>query len=386
MHIGFRTSGGGRGEFELVGDHGPLRAADLAGWTLKWDLPGIGVCETGIWVDPGESGKPRLRSKVPNERPQVGRQIAAILLLPRPVRERRSLASTFPVLRDRKYFLSKIGFKSDSEFDEDSKVLVAKPAYVVVENQDTSDTIVFDSRWKRVQKIHDSYMVNQDHVELLSILQEHQDSCDARDISRRIVLCSQELNRFLEEQGDVIPIIEEIFHITPGDPSILGLEEIEEDDIPMRVKSTSEMRQVRARSSSARNFSLAVRNAWRHTCAFCGLKLPGRTGEFDSGVDAAHILPWSKYDLDKVHNGICLCKIHHWAFDQAVLTLRCVGDEYFVESSPRMESFDSSTQSELQKTVGPIPENRLPLNVDNRPSSQYINILNTDIDVSKLTS
>ena len=386
MHIGFRTSGGGRGEYELVGHHGSLGAADLVGWDLKWELPGIGECETGIWIDPGGSGKPRLRSKILHDRPQVGRQIAAVLLLPRPVRERSSLGQGQPILGDRSYFLARIGFKSSSIFDEHHKTIVVKPAYVVVENETDSDIIYFDSRWERVRRIHDSYMIQDSYRDILSILQEHQDCLEVRNITRTSVSASEKLTRYFEEEGDAVPIVENMFGISLEDPSILNLEELEDDDIEMRVISTSRMRKVRGRPSSSRNFSSDVRKAWRYTCAFCGLKLPGRKGSIDSGVDAAHILPWAEYDLDNIRNGISLCKIHHWAFDQAVLILRCEGQQYFVEPSPRMEAFEDSTQNRLRAVVGPIPEERLPINAGNRPSPQYIEKLNTDIDVSKLVS
>ncbi|WP_419923659.1 HNH endonuclease [Candidatus Poriferisocius sp.] len=386
MHIGFRTSGGGRGEYELVGHHGSLGAADLVGWDVKWDLPGIGECETGIWIDSGASGKPRLRSRILHDRPQVGRQIAAILLLPRPVRERNSLGVGFPILGDREYFLAKIGFKGSSTFDEDLKVIVMKPAYIAVENETDNDIMYFDSRWDRVRRIHDSHMVDENYRALLSILQEHQDSLEGRDISRSSVASAEKLTKYFNEKGDAVPIIEDTFGIIVEDSSILTLEDIEDDDIEMRVISTSRMRKLRARPSSSREFSPDVRKAWRHTCAFCGLKLPGQKGSIDSGVDAAHILPWAEYDLDNTRNGISLCKIHHWAFDQAVLILRCEGQQYFIEPSSRMDAFEASTQNKLRTAVGPIPEDRLPINAGDRPSPQYIEKLNTDIDVSKLAS
>ena len=229
-------------------------------------------------------------------------------------------------------------------------------------------------------------MVEESYRELLSILQEHQDSLEDRDISRSSVSSAEKLTRYLNEKGDVVPIIEDMFGISVGDPSILTLEDIEDDDIEMRVMLTSRMRKVRVRPSSSRDFSSGVRKAWRHTCAFCGLKLPGRKGSIDSGADAAHILPWAEYDLDDIRNGITLCKIHHWAFDQAVLILRCEGQQYFIEPSPRMDAFEVSTQDKLRAVVGSIPEDRLPINAGDRPSPQYIEKLNTDIDVSKLAS
>ena len=40
-----------------------------------------------------------------------------------------------------------------------------------------------------------------------------------------------------------------------------------------------------------------------------------------AGVDAAHILPWSQFDLDATKNGLCLNKQCHWAFDEGLFCL-----------------------------------------------------------------
>ena len=35
--------------------------------------------------------------------------------------------------------------------------------------------------------------------------------------------------------------------------------------------------------------------------------------------DSPHILPWEQYDLDHISNGLCLCRHHHWAFDEGLI-------------------------------------------------------------------
>jgi putative restriction endonuclease len=36
-------------------------------------------------------------------------------------------------------------------------------------------------------------------------------------------------------------------------------------------------------------------------------------------VDAAHIIPWSRSKNDDIRNGIALCKLCHWAFDEGMM-------------------------------------------------------------------
>ena len=38
-------------------------------------------------------------------------------------------------------------------------------------------------------------------------------------------------------------------------------------------------------------------------------------------VDAAHIVPWSVSHDDDPHNGMALCRLCHWTFDQGMLTV-----------------------------------------------------------------
>ncbi|MFN5873340.1 MAG: HNH endonuclease, partial [Aphanizomenon sp.] len=61
-------------------------------------------------------------------------------------------------------------------------------------------------------------------------------------------------------------------------------------------------------------FRKAVVSVYDCQCAFCGLKVT-RTGN-QNIVDGAHIKPFSAFYDSRIHNGIALCKNHHWAFDR----------------------------------------------------------------------
>ncbi|MEI7556204.1 HNH endonuclease [Candidatus Chlorohelix sp.] len=63
-------------------------------------------------------------------------------------------------------------------------------------------------------------------------------------------------------------------------------------------------------------FRKAVVKAYEHRCAICGLKVI--TAEGHTAVAAAHIVPWSISKNDSVTNGIALCHLCHWAFDEGV--------------------------------------------------------------------
>ena len=51
------------------------------------------------------------------------------------------------------------------------------------------------------------------------------------------------------------------------------------------------------------------------------------TPEGHTAVEAAHIKPWSKSNNDHSTNGLALCKLCHWSFDEGLMG---VGKEYEV--------------------------------------------------------
>jgi putative restriction endonuclease len=52
-------------------------------------------------------------------------------------------------------------------------------------------------------------------------------------------------------------------------------------------------------------------------------------------VDAAHIQPWSESRNDDVRNGMALCKICHWAFDEFIM---CVSESYTILISRQLST------------------------------------------------
>jgi hypothetical protein len=94
-------------------------------------------------------------------------------------------------------------------------------------------------------------------------------------------------------------------------------------------------------------------------------------------VDAAHILPWYAYDLDLVSNGVCLCKIHHWAFDEGLIQIRFENGVYFVDIPESIADRlavenPSFSLDRLREYIGPIPESRLPADPKQRPDPRFL--------------
>ncbi len=75
-------------------------------------------------------------------------------------------------------------------------------------------------------------------------------------------------------------------------------------------------------------FRKVVTTAYDHRCALCGIRIVTPDGH--TVVEAAHIVPWSKSKNDDIRNGIALCRLCHWGFDEGMIG---VSDSYTVITS-----------------------------------------------------
>jgi putative restriction endonuclease len=70
-------------------------------------------------------------------------------------------------------------------------------------------------------------------------------------------------------------------------------------------------------------FRQEIMRLYDYTCAACRLRVI--TPDFKSAVDAAHIIRFADSHDDVINNGLALCKLHHWAFDEHLIA---VSDSY----------------------------------------------------------
>jgi putative restriction endonuclease len=86
-------------------------------------------------------------------------------------------------------------------------------------------------------------------------------------------------------------------------------------------------------ASRDQGFRRAVVMAYAHRCAVCGVRM--LTADGHTVVDAAHIKPWSVRFNDNPRNGMALCKLCHWTFDEGMIS---VSAKYVVLPSPQLSS------------------------------------------------
>lgn len=400
MHIGFRTSGSnsaktsastGRGEYEVVGNQSGYTARSLVKWKFSMRWPDGIVRDTGLWIDPKEferSGKTRLRSlKIPKI--QIGRIIAPMLMLPDPVRTFKTTPTTEPIIRAEGYSITEIGFGVESEFSEASELVTFAPSFLVVANQGHRDDIGVSARWNRIEAVYAQAPLLRDGL-AASVRSHQQFISSGKVVTQRLTTTVANIIRDMAttnsgyEAGlDPLPALERLLRIIPPPgPTLPAPDELGEETPPEVIaRSAHQYRLAKSRGASARKFSEEVRAAYRNRCAFCGAQLGGIQG-IRSGIDAAHILAWSKHDLDVVPNGLALCKLHHWAFDAGLLAIRKEGDNYYLRFTTLADSIDDVTAAQISVEGKRIPDEWLPENPNLRPRVDYLTQLYADLGVT----
>ncbi len=98
------------------------------------------------------------------------------------------------------------------------------------------------------------------------------------------------------------------------------------EEITLEFKNESLGKQVRDQG-----FRKAIVKLYEHRCALCGIRM--LTPDGHTVVEAAHIVPWAESKNDKPTNGLALCRLCHWSFDEGLMA---VGKKYEVKISPQI--------------------------------------------------
>jgi putative restriction endonuclease len=103
-----------------------------------------------------------------------------------------------------------------------------------------------------------------------------------------------------------------------------------------RVQETLPIEEAYRPAVRDQGFRRAVVSAYLHRCALCGLRV--RTLDGRTAVAAAHIVPWSETHDDRPANGMALCRMCHWTFDEGLLG---VSQRYEVITSRQLNVLDN---------------------------------------------
>lgn len=389
MRISRRPSGG-RGEYEISEDVGAVTPRTLLDRRLLLRI-GDHVFDTGT-VLRLQGGKRRLRrAERKKGLMQVPRQVAAVLLMPMPVRAEEALGSGQPILKSERYAIEHIAIDDVDLVGDDGAILTAGEITL------------------RNFNLHAEPLDTRERLEKVERLWAHADELprDIRDLLRshkalvttgRPVLTNAakavaDLQTVLTDAGGDFGIyrqggedvVDDLLHTlkvaAEPPPPPIGVDEVDPGEIEIKRRTVREWRRWAAsRGAKSARFRQQVREAYGWTCAVCGAHYPRTRYNRIAGVDGAHILPWADYDIDEVSNGLSLCRLHHWAFDEGLLVIRWTGNAYVVEIPEAVKEgikadcpdFDLE---ELERFEGGIPEARLPHDPRLRPNPRFLELL-----------
>jgi len=390
MKIAFRTSGG-RGEYELAGRQEGRASVALAGFSFDFQLtPHLivpGKCFMRI-----DNGKPRVRlTEGRSTARHAAYWLSAVLMLGEPSRVRSDAPQQELVSLNLGEGFQVSGIKVDvASVDEAQKHCVLRPTVVEVNQHGLIVFVSVPERLGRVQAVldrDDSSAPVGVRAALVNFRQVFQYPTSHPSLIK--AFASLKLAVDLEAVGgvnDVLVYLEDLLGVGlfTGDSSASEVSAEEDDSrTPIQIRSdyVRAWREVADRGYKGRRFSQDVLAAYNHVCLVSGLKLPRTSVTTTAGVDAAHILPWARYDLDVVHNGLCLSKNFHWAFDAGVIKIKfdpaCNQYIRFVDkdlhSVLAADGFDTSF---IDSHLGPVPVERLPVNHDFWPDPGYLDEYN----------
>jgi putative restriction endonuclease len=382
----------GRGEYEVAGVVDGLNTTAILNLPIVIDTgSALGRISTDIRLL-SQGGKPRLRRIHKTAAyMQMQRQVEALLLMPKSIREERQLLGGQPIVIASRYLLQRIEV---AEATVEGPVVVFKLGGVDCTNDSGTETIDFR---KRIQQIQQIYERADDLPAAISTpLKLHRDSIMATHVVR---LKTEELVEQIVEATETSARDSDTVLIPGEDPvplllDMLGAQpsaempppaQIDPQDIEIRRRVADRWRLSKDRGSASTQFRRAVRKAYNSTCLFCGLTLPTSDEVRVPGVDAAHIVPWADYEADVVQNGLCLCKLHHWAFDQYLLALKFDPDQGYsvILTSIAQRAFSAVPHvlAILKSVEGLVQQARLPKHQAEWPSPQMLQKLYDEMGV-----
>ncbi len=398
MRITFQPSGG-RGEYELS-DYAPngLMPSDLLELSVRL-LIGEFVLDTGVKLTKAQ-GKYRLRRVYSQGAyPQVQIQLANLLLMPHPIREEPQMGGGELVLQNSSYIIKNIQF-GNVVYTPETSFFTAEVLTVECKNQTIeAEQVATLKRMADIEKIWKQRSAFP--PDIASLLSQHEEYVKATlPIPQAATTLVQQLQNHMERYSSEIEIpYTATTDVVPALLSALGeileemptsLDQIEPEQMELRFRERKKWQIWASRRGAASvRFRKEVRTAYQQRCVMCGNRFPATKCNDKPGIDAAHILPWAVYDLDKIYNGVTLCKLHHWAFDEGILLIVSRGGKYYIELSEAAKNNLREPEFSidyLQQVVGEIPRRYLPAKTTDWPDSNLLERRNAEFANQPLSS
>ena len=320
----------------------------------------------------------------------IHRQIEALLLMPQSIRDESLLLGGQPVVLAGRYVLQRVDVPSVRLIDGKA---VLQLGAIDCNNDSLTSQIDFPDRIRSILSLYAG--ADELPPRVAKALRAHQAdvvsnrrvSASTEKIVAEVIAATEEAAKesdvVLIQGEDPVPLLLDLLRSQPT-VEIPSVSEIDPADLVMRRRVADRWRLQKDRGPASTKFRSAVRHAYKSTCLFCGLRLVSDDVRVP-GIDAAHIAAWAHYEADVVSNGICLCKLHHWAFDQYLLAIKFdrIKGYSIVVTKLALGAFagDEAVLKSLDAVAGPIAVSRLPTDTNDWPRPQFLAQLYEDMGV-----
>jgi len=173
------------------------------------------------------------------------------------------------------------------------------------------------------------------------------DSKDILEANKKVLL---DYHTFLKTRRLSLPRQEKLMK---------ALKEILEQSGAEEPKLMEESQSIEVkRKTRATAFREKVREIYDYSCAVCEKKRFTRLNHPE--VESSHIFPKEKNGSDDLRNGIVLCRLHHWAFDEGLFSIR---NDYSIIIENRIrkdKNYDEISRFKNKKIVPPKEERYKP--------------------------
>lgn len=382
MRIALRTSGG-RGEYEVAGSHAGVTNTNLYNKQFIVEVTPGAEIKTDIFLRHID-GKSRMRLSE-EEKGKRDRHIytlmAAVCLLPKPIRELGGTGYGKLQVIDGKYSISDIEFDLVNTTD---KQAVIRPTILRLANGDNSETLDVVQRMQLVFMSWNAVLNETQATKYSYLLKKHYEAYTAGSFQSLVDLADK-IRKVTDSDEDPLRQILGEYNLRSAETYDMGILTdlvipFTDDNLLTIAESKQEVvrkwRQVAYRGAAGETFKREVNKAYKNTCLFTGYFLPRTPLTNSPGVDAAHILPWAKHGLNSIQNGLCLNKLCHWAFDQGILRLDfdMKTKDYLISIPKEIRVLEAARidLTPFRAIEGVIPKQRLPDNQNLWPDPELI--------------
>jgi hypothetical protein len=150
----------------------------------------------------------------------------------------------------------------------------------------------------------------------------------------------------------------------PIGPLVSAIEDSSRTTEPKLLDDDARKKSISERPARDPAFARAILRHYGYRCAVCGSGVRASSGTYE--LEAAHICPVTRGGPDDLRNGLALCRLHHWAFDNGMWF---VGQGNIVEllpglpESPGIEQIRDFAGRHLRQPVADIKPHTLFVNL-----------------------